>query len=579
MKTCLSPLAICRILLVLTTTLAVTQVTAAGLNARLDRMKVFVDESVFLTLTYRGDRQVSGSPDLAPLSGNFEVLDQSVRTSIGIAQGQRNVVQEWIIKILPKQVGTFTIPPIFLNSLSSEPIQIEVVEFKGTGAIVDEDVFIEIDFEPDRPYVQEQTIFTIRLYLRVPVFDGNLSNPDAADAVIERMGSDKRFTVWRNGNNYRVVERQFMLFFETSSPTSIPPIEFDGVVSVIDSNGESRRLRKRVESEPVNFQVLPQPREFTGAFWLPAKDILLVDSWQEQLPDLEPGVPVRRHIKIDAVGLREEQLPGLEYEQNAATRIYGSQPKLSTELFQGNLHAVRDEEFVVIPQVENGKIIVPEFHLVWWDTDEDREKVALLPSIQVSMLTSNQKSDSPELSTTGPSPDTAESPVDVLTREVDKFWRYLSIALAGLWIITVATLLVMFLRQRSSLPKYEIEDIKQQKERIAVRAIRNACDLDNTVAAQDALLQWAKLRWPEHAPNNLIALGQISNSAAFLEALAELDRAIYSGAAHSWRGDALWKEFSKIRKPWIRIKDRPRFWSKFSRPRQRLEELWPSESA
>jgi hypothetical protein len=73
--------------------------------------------------------------------------------------------------------------------------------------------------------------------------------------------------------------------------------------------------------------------------------------------------------------------------------------------------------------------------------------------------------------------------------------------------------------------------------RSALRALRQACIAGDRRGAADALLDMARLQWPEDPPSGLRALA--SRLEAGVEQVLELDRALYGTERSPWNGAAL----------------------------------------
>ena len=88
-----------------------------------------------------------------------------------------------------------------------------------------------------------------------------------------------------------------------------------------------------------------------------------------------------------------------------------------------------------MPKSDSG-VEVPKVEVVWWDVNEDREKVAVLPAISVSMGQSV-----PQLieeNPVGVKPDGIETLQisEAIVRQ-DQHWKLISLALLGIWLLTL----------------------------------------------------------------------------------------------------------------------------------------------
>ena len=553
---------------------------ALEVRAVLDRTPIFLDESVKLILTAEGKTQVDGSPDLTPLRKDFEIVEQSVQTSIRVENNVQHIVQNWVIEIKPKRLGITEVPAISLGSFQTLPVALEVKSYTGKVLSAGDDIFIEVEVTPENPYVQSQVTYVLRVFYAVDVPEGTLSDPIITSASVERLGQDRRYQAQRAGRAYKVFERRYSIFPEQSGLMEIAPVEFNGVVSRANQTTlKTEYTRERISSNSASIVVRPKPSSFTGKTWLPARDLRITDSWDGTLPKFEVGKPETRKITIKAIGLRALQLSSPIYDENNLTRIYSTNPVLNTRQTYEWTTGQRDEEYVIIPQ-DATSLEVPEFKVVWWDVDEDREKVASLPMISVANFQSTgtpamiesesvaiQISESADFSTVSSGSNT--------------LWRFVSIGLLVAWILT---LIIWYVSRNYKRLHFESNLLdREQKEQTSKRLygeIQRACRRDDVAAVSHALLKWAQLKWRDYPPRNLPELGHKLGSKELVETLQNLDRANYSGEMNSWNGgEHLWKTFSSVRKSKVRKSDEKR-WNPFrSKSPTALDELWPERES
>ena len=572
---CSSLFRLCCFVVILNLGLLADIANALEVKAALDRTPIFLDESVKLILTAEGETQVDGNPDLTPLRKDFEIMGQSLQTSIRVENNVQRIVQNWIIEIKPKRLGITEVPAISLGSYQTRPVALEVKAYTGNVLSAGDDIFVEIEVTPENPYVQSQVTYVLRLFHAVDIPEGTLSDPIVTLASVERLGQDRRYQAQRAGREYRVVERRYSIFPEQSGSMEITPAEFNGVVARINRTTlKTEYTRERISSKSARIMVRPKPSSFSGNTWLPARDLRITDSWDGTLPKFEVGKPETRKITINAVGLRALQLASPTYEENKLTRIYSTNPVLNTRQTYEWTTGQRDEEFVIIPQ-DTIALEIPEFKVVWWDVDEDREKVASLPKISVASFQSTEKQATTESASLAPlNADSTDS--STVATGSNTLWRFVSIGLLVAWILT---LIFWYVSRKSKRFRGESNLLdREQKEQTSKQlygVIQRACRQDNAAAVNHALLKWAQLEWSDYPPRNLQELGYKLGSEELLVALQHLDRANYSGEADSWNGgELLWKTFSSVRKSIVRKSGEKR-WNQFmSNPHRALDDLW-----
>ncbi|MEJ2386935.1 MAG: BatD family protein, partial [Chromatiaceae bacterium] len=196
------------------------QAVAAGLEASIDRTRIAEGDTVTLSVTAPGD--TAGAPDPDALRSDFDILDQGQSTRMTIVNGRANSTREWRFVLAPKRSGRLTIPSLTVGGLSSSPLELDVVSASEAGQLGQRrPVMVEVEAEPKDPFVQGQVIYTVRLLYRVPLRQASLSNPTAANAMIQKLGDDKHYTTYRDGQRYQVIERRYAVFPQRSGTVSI----------------------------------------------------------------------------------------------------------------------------------------------------------------------------------------------------------------------------------------------------------------------------------------------------------------------------------------------------------------------
>ena len=550
---------------------------AASAQAVIDREKIYLDESVTLVVTIQSESEnVSGAPDLSELQSEFEVLSETTQTNVQIINGVTTIERSWVFGIKPKRVGTITIPSIAVGQFRTNPLQLLVEKFTGNVRSAGSDLFLEVEASPRNPYVQSQVILKVRLFTSIGISQGRLSEMNLPFADVQQLGQDRRYSSKRGDTDYNVIERRYAVFPEQSGTHEIPSFEFSGVVSrYSQSTLQTEFFRERISSESVVLQVRPKPPTYSGKTWLPASDLQLLDSWNGRLPDLEIGRPESRQISIEAIGLRAVQLSTPEYNPNQSVRVYSNRPDLNTLQTASATIAQRDEEFVIIPN-STADVTIPEFKVVWWDVEEEREKVALLPEISnaTAVAAVADTTNTESAAGTGET-ESVNDAAPVSSSESDTFWMLISIGMLIMWLITLAGWYVSRRRDQISEENDEIErDQAARNIKQTLREIRKSCQGNDVVQVADRMHDLARLWWPDHTPRNLIDIGTKCADDEFSEELKYLDWKLYSGDTAIWDGSQFWDQLARVHRSIQSTVKCPRRGFFFKQTQPPSEELW-----
>ena len=514
---------------------AVALAQGVAVHASVDRDSPHVNES--FTYILRAEGQVRGDPDIAPLEQLFDVLQATESTRIQIVNGQAEQVAEWIYQLMPRGPGKALIPPIEVAGEFSNAIEIDVLP-AAAASDAPGDIFLEAEVQPSTAYVQAQVVYTLRLYVGTRTGRATITAPQIAggEAIVERLGEDRQYRATRAGREFEVHERRYAIFPQEAGSLTVGPATFEAMV--IPSRGFSRVQRFRSDVLEVEVQpAVPPPPSYPDAAWLPAVRIELTERWSDDPPSLAVGVPTTRALTIEAQGLLETQLPELRVPQASGVRLYADRPELERAVTPDGLIATRTERYAVLPQ-RAGDAEIPGVELPWFDVDEGRWEVAIIPPRPVNVAPGADAPVPAEMP--APAPEPAPPPAI----EPSRFWPSLSVIFATGWI---ATLLLWWRSSRNdgggSRDSAPVR--RRPANRRLLRQLRAACERDDAESAREILLEWAAVRFPDTPPRSLGALADRLPPALAGE-VGRLEAALYGPRSRAWDGSGLGASLAEI---------------------------------
>ena len=577
---------------------------ALDVEARLQSDVLRPGESVELRLRVRGG-DGSESPDLAPLERDFRVLDVARSLRSRVVNGHYDSSVDWQISLLPRRGGELEVPALEVAGSRSEPQSLHVTA-AHTGNDADAPrpaVFLEAEVDEASPYVQAEVGLRVRLYVDARVRDGALSDPVVEGAVVERVGEDRQYRERRHGADYAVVERRYALFPQRSGPLEIPPAVFEGSVreerptrrggrnplqafaggSLFDPTfprasrfddffgggffdgmlgGGGRPLH--LEGRAISLDVRPRPEAATASWWIPAREVELVERWERETPVFRVGEPVERLVAIQARGISVSQLPELELPQVDGFKQY-SQPVADETLKVGDeIISVRARNSTLIP-TQSGLLSLPELELEWWDTESESPRIARLPARSVEVLPALGAG----VAATAPAPDPGNSPRPPSTFSEAPGGAFAEnaesappsrlamvprgagvvgllgllaalVGLGGVWLRRVRPGRQPARAERKASPALGLGT--------AERALHAACRAGDPVAASRALAAVAAARWPVAPPRGATDWARRSGGGALGAAVETLQRVRYSPEEGEWEGTFLWQAYKESRR-------------------------------
>lgn len=581
------------LLAVFTSLLTLPGLSYAAVSASLNRSAINTGDTTTLRISTSGD-DTDKQPDLTPLQKDFKVLGTRSSTQIQIINGQRSDQHEWLIELAPVTQGTLTVPALTVGNSKTAALTLQVsAQPAAATAQAGQPVFIRSAISPSQgdTYVQQQILYTTRLYYRVPLIEGSFSAPKLGDALVEQLGEDKQYSTTIDGQSYQVVERRYAIFPEHSGKLSIAPTVFSG--RTVSATGQSssfggfdsamqQMLRQsgfngqfiggtpfgdpgkqvRLGSNAITLDVKPRPAGYSGAHWLPTEKLVLQDSWADAPPVMHTGEPITRTLTLDAKGVEASQLPDIALKGSDALQVFPEQPKLNNHTDGDWVYGRSEQRFTYVVS-QPGKLSFPAVQVSWWDTLNHKQQSTVLPAREIVVEAAGGKSSSPTAPTgantslaNGNTPSSnaqttgvAPSAIGAGIMNPRRYWQLSG----GLGVIALLIAALLFLRRQRKPEPLGPQVVQpsvtvtppptRAKENATLmqsrQSLRDACAKSDPPAAARALLDWAAVTWPDEPPRSLSALAARVGQGAGV--IRELEAALYGAKDQAWVGLALWK--------------------------------------
>jgi hypothetical protein len=540
---------------------AVTLPVLAKVAVITERDTVSITDS--FSIIFEVDTSVRGNPNFSPLEKDFDILSRSQSTNISIINGRQTATTRWTLDVIAKRTGTLTIPEISFGQQHSPVKKITIAAGPKVGAgQAGEDIFIEVEAQPRDPYVQAEVIYTVRLFRAVNTHNTSLSDPrvSGAKAVIEKLGDDISYESFRNGKRYRVVERKYAIFPQSSGTLTLEPVLFTGQLGSRTPllfgpfGGQSRTTRRR--SERIQLTARPIPDSFQNGRWLPTTQLQLHEIWSKDPPVFRVGEPITRTLALIADGLTAGQLPEIKPSLPPGFKQYPDQPILDDQINKEGVVGIRQEKIALIPTTD-GDAVLPALDIPWWNTEQERIEHARLPERKITVQAAAPAAAAqhvpraanklyPKTSTPSMVPPIAPPPErsdertksSVLAQEKPVLWIVVSTILAMGW---AGTAMVWWLNRTN---KYRGKIINSSKSelKLAVKRIKQGCVHNNPRESKDALLRWAAIHWHPNPPTSLDTISLLTGGPLQAE-IKKLNQSLYGRHTDTWNGSELWQAF------------------------------------
>ncbi len=475
--------------------------------------------------------------DMSVLEADFEVLD--IRSSVSRMFDSNKAFHrmQWKIEILPRRTGNLRIPPLQVGAIYTPALTLEVVpqsaELKSNS-----NVYVELQAQPENPYVGQQIQLVIRVIHNIPLFDGDLLDPEVENADTYRAGPDSIYSIFRSGNEFQVLERNLSIVARSPGEIRIPPAIYRGLIksggntSSTGSKTQSRRINRN--SEALHLQVRNPPAAFSGNNWLPARQLELDQHWDEIIDELHVGDSLGLTLSIETKGLAAEALPaGLLTIDSDKVKIYADQETRSNRFDDRVLVGRLDQRFAVIV-TKPGEIEIPATLLKWWDIEQDVEKVAILEGRKWTV---------PESSIVKGNSDNAETSLALNRSQSKGFsitamrnnWQWWT--MAGVTLVILCLLICVKPLRNRLHEKMEVILVSRRNRKM----LRQACASNDAAGVRRELIKWGRARWPDDNVTGLHQLKVRAKSGELAEELSRLDVALYADHGSDWQGWSLWQ--------------------------------------
>lgn len=514
-------------------------------ETELDRTEIARGETVTLRVRVHG-QQGGVAIDLDPLREQFEIVSTRSASHLRSVNNRIESWTDYLLVLFPRELGEQQIPPLSVAGQMTNAYTITVTEPSVTGLASGQDVHMETIISKDSVYVQEQLLFTIRLYYTIAgIRNPNFTEVAPDNTVVQMLGQPHQYEQLIDGQRYGVYEMNYVLFPQRSGELEIPDIVFRGELTDGSSNFVFRNPNMRpVTAFASGYTIAVKERP--GAFpadntWLPASDVRVEERWSDDITRLQPGQSVTRTLTITANGLDGAALPPLGRPEIERMNVYPETPVIERTIIDGNVVGTRTETYELVA-TENGSVVIPEINLPWWDVNSDTLRQAVVPTSFVVVEAPGGASAADVSDATTATDDSA--PGNLLPPAASD--ELLSGRQTPAWIIysliAVLSLLLMIMwllwqRRRPvaekpgivRTPVYE-RDIEDGQEKLAFKQLESSLAAAEPLQLRQHLIAWGRQYHRDAGLHNLDDLAARFNNSELTDLCQALQATLYSSS-------------------------------------------------
>ena len=493
--------------------LLATTSKAQEITLTLDRSELARGETLTLTIRVYDQRQ-GMQLDLTPLTENFDVLGTRTSSQVRSINGNTDIWTDYIITLFPLTEGSLRIPSLTISGQLTDELEVTVTNQGARSNQETDELFLEIEVNKDSLYVQEQLLFSIRLFytingIRNPVF----TEIDIPDTVTQLIGSPNQYEKIIDGQRYGVYEKRYVIFPQKSGSLDIPDILFrgevtDGSSSFVFRNLNTRRITAFIEGRTIDVVERPPSAEMLPT-WLPVTDLVMEESFSRPLSDLKVGDSLVRTIKMTANGVDGAVLPPFSPSEIHGFNTYPDPAEIERRFVNGSIVGERIESSTLVV-LEDGNLSIPAIKIDWWNVDFDRLDSTIIQETMLRIIPLQGIAPS-ELAV--PSTESIEdllaAPPEISQEMIDEqaTGQYLNIEeilvrysiIIGFLLIFVTLLRNLIIKNRSHIfagyaglrKEFRLTQSPERNERNAYRALMRAFRHSDTQEIKATLIQWA----------------------------------------------------------------------------------------
>jgi len=515
----------CRLLILLLALSGLVRPVLAA-KALLDNEEIYSGETVQLTLLAEGE-WAGTELDLQALGANFRILGMTTGTQLRAERGRVRSRTRWALHLEPKRTGELSIPPIIIGEEQTPTLTLTVKPEDVSQLMAASEVFVETVISPQRPYVQAQILYTVRIRHTGNILEHSFIPAETGPELsLHPLGEERNYDAPHAGKTYHVIEQNYALFASKSGALRLPTVTFRArLFDPEDQHGTRPRNRRvNIATRPVTLQVRAKPPQFSAQHWLPSEHLQLQVKWPQDSSTLRVGEPVTVQLILEARGLRGFQLPPLnwpisDYAQ-AGLRSYPGTASTEVTNTADGFQLRRVLPITLVP-TRPGTLQLPPWRLAWWDTQADQARLAELP-LRLLQISPGATALSKQARVVGN-----------IKPPTVSVWPFTAFGLLLLWLLTLWAW-----RRERPRPQPVSISVSPAAE-LPPAGLQQAClDNDPGKAAQ-TLLSWLRQHQSQASPASLGALAR--RWPQHRHALLELDRALYGRTRPVWDGQDFWQ--------------------------------------
>ncbi|MBW2109093.1 MAG: protein BatD [Deltaproteobacteria bacterium] len=378
-----------------------------SVSLTLDRAQATTADSVTLVVSVSGARKSDVEPAIKNLS-NFYVSSGGTASRIQIINGRMDAAVDFTYFLQPKRTGAFTIGPATVvldgRTYTSNTVALRVSRQNDSRQQDKGPVFLETSLSSHKAYVEQQVIYTLRLFRRVKVSDISLNLPDTEGLTFKKLGEASGYRSMRQGRLYQVLEVRYAVIPTRPGEKVVGPTTM--AMTVYEPT--SRRHRSlfgdpffddpffsmstgrpiTVSGEPLKLEVRPlpaagRPDDFSGLV-----GTFRINATLAPL-EVKAGESATLTVRVSGNG-NVSRIPNLHLPETPDLKVYADEPVLEVKPDKDGMGGSKTMKWALVPE-KAGTYQIASLGLSFFDTASESYRRLKTVSFSLSVRPGAEK--------------------------------------------------------------------------------------------------------------------------------------------------------------------------------------------
>ncbi|MFP4085705.1 MAG: BatD family protein [Desulfobacteraceae bacterium] len=359
-----------------------------------------ISEAVKLVVSVSGTKSCDDAPQIKGLEP-FQVSGGGSSSRVEIVNGQYSATIQYSYFVRPAETGRFVIGPAEVKVdgkvYESNTQTLQVNKGAESPKAPAKAVFLTAELSTTQAFVEQQVLYTLKLYLRERVSDLSLTLPETDHLTFRELGKPTEYRRTFEGRQYGVVEIRYALTPATKGTFDIAPSRID--LTVYDASQQRsrglfndpffddpffRRGRPRVlRSEALRLKVreLPQkgrPPDFSGLVGMLHMEASLTPA------HIRLGESATLTVKLTGTG-NVNRMPDLRLPEITDIKVYADEPSFTMKPQKTGLRGVKEMKWALVPERE-GNYQIPALRGSFFDAAKAQYQTVHTPRYTLEVL-------------------------------------------------------------------------------------------------------------------------------------------------------------------------------------------------